>query len=305
MSLCSIAGLPGSFCSPAIRRIVLNPSTPGSTSEIVWSQWHFHAEGKASRRGGCRCWVAAQRALRAARPPQGVEPARRSRLQAAARQSHGRWSAFAGASSPDPPSQRRAGWKGSGDVRARGMLWPCGFRRPREAYRHWRWRTEAVTPVLQAVTESRVGPHRSTLPPAAAEKDPGALEAGVARGPAADAGCLQCLCSWNLRHPRGWPDWHWRRPAGRVREEILGWPRVGEWWRLSWGIGSTDGWGSLGVSFLADLTGECTRVPSPSFPRKPSGFGCEGSGVPSSFWPVGSLAAPCRSAGPAPGSTSR
>lgn len=135
--------------------------------------------------------------------PAGCGARRRSRLLAAARESQGRGSAFAGASSRDPPPpQRRAGWKGSGDVRARGMFWPCGSRRPREAYRHWRWRTEAVTPVLQAVTESRVGPHRSALPPAT-EKDPGALEAGVARGPAADAGCLQCLCSCNLRHPRG------------------------------------------------------------------------------------------------------
>lgn len=57
--------------------------------------------------------------------------------------------------------------------------------------------------------------------------------------------------------------------------------------------------GSLGVSLWADLTGKCTRVPSPSFPRKPSDFGREGGGVPSSFWQLGSLAAPCRSAGPA------
>lgn len=52
--------------------------------------------------------------------PQGVETARRTRLLAAARENRGRGSAVAGASSPDPPSHRRVGWKGSGDARARG-----------------------------------------------------------------------------------------------------------------------------------------------------------------------------------------
>lgn len=105
--------------------------------------------------------------------PQGVETARRTWLLAAARENRGRGFAVAGASSPDPHSHRRVGWKGSRDARARGMLWPCGSLRPREAYRHWRWRTEAVTPELQAVTESRIGPRSSVLPPGDGERPRG------------------------------------------------------------------------------------------------------------------------------------
>lgn len=53
------------------------------------------------------------------------------------------------------------------------------------------------------------------------------------------------------------------------------------------------GYGLLGVT-ESQPPGRSNRerVPSPSSPRKPSGFGREGGGVPSSFWPLDSLAAP-------------
>lgn len=148
----------------------------------------------------------------------------------------------------DPPSQCRArglggkrGRPGSGDALALPLHAPDrsleapgggGRRRWNQCY--------------------RVEPHRSALP-RATEKDPGALREGVAQGPAVDAGCLQSLCIWDVRHPREPPDWHRRRPAGRAREEV----RVVKRW---WVVASALGVGVLmvgGVGLRADLRGKC------------------------------------------------
>lgn len=163
-------------------------------------------------------------------------------------------------SRPPPPI---AAWAGreAGTPELGGMLWPCGSLRPREAYRHWRWRTEAVTPELQAVTESRIGPRRSVLPPGDGERP---------RGPGGGSGTRSCggrrlpPVFVQLESPPP-PRVTRLAPAKTGGEGERGGLRVAKsWWVVAskLGVGGTDCWGSLGVSLRADLTGNGFLLPA-------------------------------------------
>lgn len=115
-----------------------------------------------------------------------------------------------------------------------GMLWPCGSRRPREAYKHWRWRTEAVTQVLQAVTESRVGPRRPALPPGDGER-PRSLGGGSGTRSCGGRRLPPVFVQLESPPPPRVTRLAPAKIGGRVKEEVLGWPKVGEWWRPNWG----------------------------------------------------------------------
>jgi hypothetical protein len=257
-------------------RNVLSSSTAGSLSEIVWSQWYFRAEGKASRRGGCRCGGEARPAPGAAghgtRRVWSPPGARGS--GSAAGEIGGRGSAAVGASGPIPaPSTSRAGREGGEGTLGLGGGWGNsgleaeGDRDAPGAGGRRRWNScWRQSPTLGS------GPAAQRFP-RGREGTPGP-GAGVVQGSVADEGCSQCLYSWDLGHPPGWPEWHRRGWVKGGRERRVGDQEVVSSAVQAWG--GRYGWlRSLVVALRADLTGEARSVPFSQFFCKPSGWGPE------------------------------
>lgn len=164
--LCSNAGRLGLVCSPAIG-MSYPPLLLGACLKLSEASGISAQKERRAGEVGAGAGERFSRSPGAARPPQGMEPAWRTWLRVGCRRDRRPGICRSGCLPSDPGSQCRAGWEGSrgrsGSAGTRGTLaW-----RLRAAGKELRStgsrRTKVVKPVLEAVIDSRVGPHCSAL----------------------------------------------------------------------------------------------------------------------------------------------